>query len=111
IACWTGIFVLLGHLTQRRFGNTLGILLLPFLWTGLEYFRSELYYLRFSWLNPGFVFSSNLAWLPINFLGVYGVGFALMCAVSICWLLPRRHQAYVAFAMILYLGVFTDLKP
>ena len=30
-----------------------GWLLIPFVWIGLEYFRSELYYLRFSWLNAG----------------------------------------------------------
>jgi apolipoprotein N-acyltransferase len=46
----------------------------PFLWTGLEYFRSELYYLKFSWLNLGYAFTET-SFALFHSLGVYGVGF------------------------------------
>ncbi len=37
-----GLFVLLSQASQRRFGRLRAAILIPFLWTGLEYFRSEL---------------------------------------------------------------------
>ena len=57
LAFWIGLFVLLAHVALNRLGARRAALLLPFLWTGLEYFRSELYYLRFSWLSVGFAFA------------------------------------------------------
>ena len=39
-------------------------LLIPMLWTGLEYFRSGLYYLRFSWFNAGYAFSGQFQLAP-----------------------------------------------
>src|SRR5580692_3733099 len=77
-AFWIRMFLVLGRSCRMHFGKWQAILLMPFLWTGLEYFRSELYYLRFSWLNAGYVFSNNLQWLPMRHLGVYGFGFAIM---------------------------------
>src|SRR4051812_38825251 len=50
LAFWIGVFVTLARLSLVRFGQVWGRILIPFVWTGLEYFRSELYYLRFSWL-------------------------------------------------------------
>src|ERR1041385_8575449 len=79
LAFWIGMFVLLGHIAVKQFGAR-GLWLLPFLWTGLEYFRSELYYLRFSWLNIGYAFAGGNS-IAIHSLGVYGIGFiAAACA-------------------------------
>lgn len=65
-------------------------LALPFLWTGLEYFRSELYYLRFSWVSPGYAFALAPWEAPLRSLGVYGLGFALMVvACSAAWAWPK----------------------
>ena len=58
-AVWIGLFVAMARLSLSRFGPKCGWLLIPFLWTGLEYFRSELYYLRFSWLNVGYAFAGR----------------------------------------------------
>ena len=75
LAFWIALFIALAHLALARFGLKRGALLLPFLWTGLEYFRSELYYLKFSWLNVGYAFAD---WnISPQWLGVYGVG---LCA-------------------------------
>ena len=63
------------------------LVIIPFVWTGLEYFRSELYFLRFSWLNVGYTFSDNLPLLRMmNLLGMYGMGFlaAILAAVLAC---------------------------
>ena len=46
---------------------------------------------RFSWINVGYVFASNLDWLPFHYLGMYGVGFVLV--VMIClWELFRGSK-------------------
>ena len=77
-AIWIGLFVALARLCLVRLGPRWGWLLIPFVWTGLEYFRSELYYLRFSWLNAGYAFI-GAPWQPVlKLTGVYGVGFLLM---------------------------------
>src|SRR5207248_708905 len=54
----------------------------------LEYFRSELYYLRFSWLNAGYAFSEQVQTVPFRFIGVYGFGFVLMLAACALNFLP-----------------------
>ncbi|KAF0174673.1 MAG: Apolipoprotein N-acyltransferase-like protein [Limisphaerales bacterium] len=86
LAFWIGLFVWVGRLARQQFGNG-ALLLLPLLWIGLEYFRSELYFLRFSWLNMGYAFAE---WplLVKTCGGVYGVGAAFMllaCFHSFCW--------------------------
>ena len=56
-------------------------MLTPVLWTGIEFFRSELYQLCFAWLLPGQVaaFLPGVRWLCI---GVYGVGFIYAIAAA-----------------------------
>jgi apolipoprotein N-acyltransferase len=71
-----------------RLGSGWGWLLVPFVWTGLEYFRSELYYLRFSWLNVGYAFAGAPWQGALKLAGTYGVGFLLMgvaAAASYLW--------------------------
>jgi apolipoprotein N-acyltransferase len=77
LSFYTGLFVLLLRLWRDRFGTKYLWIAAPVLWTGLEYFRSELYFLRFSWISPGYAFSGHSGSLPIGMLGVYGTGFAL----------------------------------
>src|ERR1043166_2968545 len=62
LAFWLGLFVLLARLCLVSFKPLWAAVAIPFIWTGLEYFRSELYYLRFSWLNVGYAFS-GLRWV------------------------------------------------
>lgn len=75
LAFWLALFLLLLHGVDHYWGADWAVALAPVLWLGLEYFRSELYYLRFSWLTAGSVLPvpvSGLFLLP--FLGVYGLG-------------------------------------
>lgn len=100
LAAWVGLFVALLHLARRRLGPVYAAALAPFLWTGLEYFRSEVYALRFPWLNVGFALSScSIA--PFRGLGIYGIGF--LAASLGAWTLLRcpRPQAAVGIAAAL----------
>ena len=73
LAFWIAVFTALMHVAYVRLGAYRAAWLAPFLWTGLEYFRCELYYLRFSWLNVGYALSGTRG--IFSALGVYGVGF------------------------------------
>jgi Apolipoprotein N-acyltransferase len=85
LSLWTALFVLLAHRVLRRFGPVAALVLIPFLWTGLEYFRSELYHLKFSWLNAGYP-AATVPQLPVHWIGMYGIGFAgaVIGAVLLC---------------------------
>ncbi len=69
-----GLFLMLMYFARKRFGDVGVFWLTPMLWTGIEFFRSELYQLRFAWLLPGqaAVFIPGIRWLAI---GGYGIGF------------------------------------
>ena len=109
LAFWTALFVMLSQLCRFRFGKFFAILLIPFLWTGLEYFRSELYYLRFSWINVGYVFASNLDWLPFHYLGIYGMGFVLVAMICLWELFRPKIRFFTAGLGLATLALLTNL--
>jgi apolipoprotein N-acyltransferase len=110
LAFWHGIFVLLGRMARKHFPPIPGLLLLPFLWTGLEYFRSELYYLRFSWLTPGFVFGRGESGLIVHLLGVYGIGFVLMMLAVAAATLKFRWRVFGSAAAVVLVLVISHLR-
>lgn len=75
LALWIAFFLVLGRIAIERHGRFLGGWLLPFLWIGLEYFRSELYYLRFSWMNSGYPLAGTWLAPALTHWGMYGIGF------------------------------------
>ena len=92
LAFWLGLFVLLARLCLVSFKPLWAAVAIPFIWTGLEYFRSELYYLRFSWLNVGYAFSGGPLLPAFRWLGMYGLGFLAMgIAVSVWMYRPRSR--------------------
>src|SRR5207244_4362905 len=69
-AFWIGLFAAIACGSIRRWGKLKAMWLIPIFWTGTEYFRSELYYLKFSWLNIGYA-------LQVPICGMYGAGFVM----------------------------------
>ncbi|MSU57506.1 MAG: hypothetical protein EXS35_04890 [Pedosphaera sp.] len=106
LAFWTSVFVALAHCALVRFGPMRGALLIPFLWTGLEYFRSELYYLKFSWLNVGYTLA-EWPFMPIGILGMYGVGFAVVffavAIPAICRFLRQIEVSLIKLVFLVFL--------
>jgi apolipoprotein N-acyltransferase len=105
------VFVLLLNLTRRGFGTCWAFWLTPVLWTGVEYFRSECYYLKFAWLLPGQV----VAFLPglrLLKIGVYGVGFVMMCSAAMVvhrsWTI---RAAGLSIAALLALAMYVPPFP
>ncbi len=73
------VFALLLQQAQKRFSPPPLVLVTASLWTGIEFFRSELYHLRFAWLLPG----QATAFVPgvrLLCIGVYGLGFVFAVA-------------------------------
>jgi apolipoprotein N-acyltransferase len=108
LAFWIALFVALTHVALVRFGARHTVWLVPFLWTGLEYFRSELYYLKFAWLNVGFAFGG------FQLFGVYGMGFvaAGLGGVTFFWergrtcLIRLIHVLLIVVIIAILLGLF-----
>lgn len=77
LSFWTGLFTATACGANRRWGATKAAWLIPILWTGIEYFRSELYYLKFAWLNIGFALPPHFNGTGFR-IGTYGLGFLTM---------------------------------
>src|SRR5262245_38643462 len=106
---WLGLFLALVRFVRAKVGHGAAALAAPFLWTGLEYFRSELYYLRFSWLNVGYAFAWADGWARFAWLGVYGVGAFLMAVAAGIAQLPPRRGWLVGLGALLMLALLTNL--
>jgi apolipoprotein N-acyltransferase len=112
LAFWIGLFVAIVCASIRRWGRAKAMWLVPFVWTGLEYLRSELYYLKFSWMNVGYVFP-RFDLLPFDIFGMYFVGFLVFSVATIyCHrrLLTRfwRELLLVAFISLIPLSIFFE---
>ncbi len=97
LAFWPALFLLLVRLARQNLSPLRVALLTPFLWMALEYFRSELYYLRFSWLSIGYFFSSLKHGPFFGAFGIYGIGF-LVAAIAV--LVSQRSRR------VMFAGVF-----
>ena len=78
LAFWVGLFAAMVCGCARRWGKVKTAWLIPIVWTGSEYFRSELYFLKFSWLNVGY-----LSTIGSEVFGIYGTGFCVFVIVTI----------------------------
>lgn len=76
LAFWIALFGLMLRQVRLRFGNGWMLALAPFIWTGLEYFRCELYYLRFGWLTFGMANFGESG--CVRGIGTFGIAFALV---------------------------------
>ena len=106
---WLGLFLVLGRACYYRFGPVAWACLAPFLWTGFEFFRGELYYLRFSWLSPGMAFANSGALHYLSSYGVYGIGFLLMAVVGVANL--RGRPLKIGLALLTAAALYPAFIP
>jgi apolipoprotein N-acyltransferase len=110
LSIWLAIFQLVSWKARRKFGDIYGSFGVPVFWCGIEYFRSELYYLRFSWLSPGMAFGSTDWAEEWFFLGTYGVGF-LVATVAVCLWLSWQQRRWLGVAGALTAAVVLLCLP
>ncbi|HEY3282668.1 MAG TPA: nitrilase-related carbon-nitrogen hydrolase [Armatimonadota bacterium] len=105
LAFWTAFFVTVAHLCLKRWGSR-GMLLAPLAWTGIEYFRSELYPLKFTWLGAAQALPDSLSrsvLLPA--FGAYGAGFLMVLGLALLLWMPRRAAGVGLLAALAALGL------
>jgi apolipoprotein N-acyltransferase len=102
LAFWIGLFAAIICGANRRWGKAKAAWLIPIVWTGVEYFRSELYPLKFSWLNIGY---SLPEWFSCN-VGMYGAGFVFF-AMATAYVVKRWTTVTAwFFILIIVLALF-----
>lgn len=74
LAFWIGLLLLLLHRSEQRLGPRVTLWAAPVVWLGLEYFRSELYPLRFSWFTAGSFLPLPELGSVLRAFGMYGSG-------------------------------------
>jgi apolipoprotein N-acyltransferase len=107
VAFWIGLFTAMVFGCIRRWGKARAMWLVPVIWTGLEYFRSELYYLKFSWLNVGYALS-NFPLNPFDIFGMYSVGFLIVSLAAILSCITRIKRVFIksfVFLLCLLIGL------
>lgn len=74
-------------------------------WSALEFIRAEIFPLKFPWMGTGLAMGPNLL-LP--WIGVYGVGFIVLCVVGLMF--SRKWVPATMVAAVLLLSVIFS-KP
>lgn len=100
---WIGLFLVTLRQANLYLGQTAATILAPVLWLGFEFFRSELYPLKFTWLNAGYAFSSFPGLLSI--FGVYGIGFVLMIFATALDRLKLKQAVFAVPLSLLAIAV------
>ncbi len=100
LAFWIGLFAAMVCGSIRRWGKAKAMWLIPIVWTGIEYFRSELYYLKFSWLNVGYAFQ-NYSIMPFMSYGMYGAGFLIFAGAAIFFCRSDIKRAVMGWFVVL----------
>lgn len=73
LALFHAAFVLVLNRVQARWGCRWALLLAPVVWCGIEYFRSEVWWLRFTWFTAASPLIEH-AGIWAHALGIYGLG-------------------------------------
>ena len=85
LSLWLALFALAVSSGFQRLRRPVMLTLIPFLWTGFEFARSELYPLKFTWIIPGYSMDATGTGQHVAWLGVYGIGFLLAAIASVFW--------------------------
>ncbi|MEW6026337.1 MAG: nitrilase-related carbon-nitrogen hydrolase [Planctomycetota bacterium] len=79
LSIYLSVFSVSVWLAASRIGLRRSFPLIPFFWTGIEFFRSESYSLKFSWLSLGYSQSPYLTLIQVcDLIGVYGLTFLIV---------------------------------
>jgi len=113
LAFWVGLFAAIVCGSARRWGKVKTAWLIPIVWTGLEYFRSEIYFLKFSWLNIAFALPAQMSGSGKYYVGVYAVGFCVFGVFSVLhyWQKLKLSLIQKALAFLVILFIAAILLP
>ncbi len=105
---FTGLFCLsFDFLGKRLSSPLLQALTAATLWTGIEFYRSELFFLRFPWITPGSALGPTFL-SPL--VGVYGASFLVVAASAAFLRRKTLAAAVVLSSAVVLLGVFRPAR-
>ncbi|MBL9172576.1 MAG: hypothetical protein JNL10_03490 [Verrucomicrobiales bacterium] len=116
LALFHAVFLMVLGRVEARWGSFAAGIAAPVLWCGIEYFRSEVWWLRFSWLSAGSCLPPGARGLLAP-LGVYGVGaVAMAVAATMCRMVesvPFRRSRVVRMSLtgVVALGAAGLIRP
>ncbi len=105
---------LTSYLINKNNSNLFSIILFPTLWTIIEYFKSEGWYLKFSWMNLGYTQHNFLPILQFaNIFGQYGITFLIVLINTLLTIIiiNLNNKAYKKIIPILFtlILIFTSI--
>lgn len=106
LACFHGLFLLLLNRVKVRLGTKWAVWLAPVLWCGIEFFRSEVWWLRFAWFTAGGTVAEHIGGLSLV-AGIYGWGLLALSSVSIWMSLLKSRMPPTSRAIAVSLVVVT----
>jgi len=96
MALFTGLFARAYAVAYLRYSRCwIAALFAAIWWTGVEFYRGELFYLKFPWMTPGVGLGPT--WLT-PLVGVYGVGFLLVIGAAM--LCQKKRQRYIGIVLL-----------
>ena len=108
LALFHAAFLLTLNRVEFRLGTKWAVILAPVLWCGIEYFRSEVWWLRFSWFAVGSITSTGL--LGYYYAGLLGF-FTAACLISVVEHRFRKVWPYLGVgASVIALGLACFLE-
>jgi apolipoprotein N-acyltransferase len=92
VGFWTALFVFTVSRIRNSIGDRYTLWAVPLIWFGFEYFRSELYYLKFSWLTLGSPFVERQL-IGTSSIGNYGTGSLLILLAF--WISRKSGRSFL----------------
>ena len=83
MSIWLGLLVAMWQAGAHRWGDRIMTVLAPVLMLGVEFFRSEIWPLRFTWDTAGFALPAVEWKSALWALGIYGTGALLLGLVTV----------------------------
>ena len=104
LSLFTALFCLIFNFFTKQIKSPfLNIFFAATLWTAIEFYRSELFFLRFPWITPGSALGPTYL---SSILGVYGMSF-LVVAAAAGFMCRRTIKLSVLLSLcIISLGLF-----
>jgi apolipoprotein N-acyltransferase len=104
---WLAIFIAISCWLRKCYSEKSLVTLIPILYFSLEFIRSELYPLKFSWLIPGLAFADSSFFAALGIFGVFGISFFCFLIISSAeYLIPQKKKFW---GLILLLGIICQI--
>ena len=94
MSVWLGLMVSLWQACAVRWSGKMMLLAAPCIMLGVEYFRSEVWSLKFAWLTAGFALPAVEWGAAFRGFGIYGLGAVLLVLVMLAT--TKRRIAVLA---------------